>query len=116
MSHSNDSGELTRLNSAGEKCELCHRITMFLTEHHLIPKATHSKRVKRKYGEECRTRKALFCIPCHRQIHYLFSNKQLEKDFNSLESLFANPDVMKYVDWIKDKPTNFLPTKGKRKH
>lgn len=96
-------------------CELCKRVTPLVTIHHLIPRGTHSKRVKRKYGDECTTRKVLLCVACHRQVHYLFSNKELENELNSLELLRVNPDIQKYLKWIRNKDPNFLPSKGIRR-
>jgi len=103
-------------NTTNLHCELCQRVTGFLTEHHLIPRATHSKKVKREYGRECNMRKAMICVACHRQVHYLFSNKQLGKSLNSIDLLKTDTEVDKYIQWIKNKPDDFVPRKGKRKH
>lgn len=103
------------LRGGGHICELCSRTVPSVTKHHLIPQARHNKRVKRQFGDECKTRVAWLCVACHRQLHYLFTNHQLEREFNTLESLMANHDVAKYVGWIKDKPGDFVPTKGRRK-
>lgn len=43
------------------------------------------------------------CRTCHRQIHSLFTNKQLEKELNSVEALKENLDIQKYLSWVKDK-------------
>lgn len=96
-------------------CELCGRTTPSLTKHHLIPKARHNKRVKAKFGDECKKRIAMFCTACHRQIHYLFTHKELESEYNTIEALMGHPDVAKYAEWIRKKPDNFVPSKGKRK-
>ena len=108
--------ELVIRNISSLPCEMCQRVTGFLTEHHLIPRATHSKKVRREYGEECNTRKAMLCVACHRQVHYLFSNKHLSKNLNSIDMLKADSEVDKYIKWIKNKPDDFVPRKGKRKH
>ena len=108
-------GPQAQEDNIGKRCELCGRLVDKLTKHHLIPKARHNKRVKAKYGEECKMRLAMTCKPCHRQLHYLFEHKELEGDLNTLDSLKAHPAVAKYIEWIKDKPSDFIPRKGKRK-
>jgi hypothetical protein len=96
-------------------CELCERDVPRTTEHHLVPRATHTKRLKRELGDE-RNRKANLCVACHRQLHYLFENKILGREFNTLELLRQNPEVITYLNWIRKRPGDFVPRKGKRKH
>lgn len=93
-------------------CELCGRNVAFLTKHHLIPKARHAnKRNKRDFARhEVKHRLAWFCRPCHSQVHALFTEKTLEREFNTLELLAAHPDVAKFVRWIQKKPDGFKPT------
>jgi hypothetical protein len=79
-------------------CELCGLGKIPLTEHHLIPRMRHNKRVKRDYGEE-RNRKADVCKPCHRQLHELFTEKELEREYNTLEKLKASPEVRNWIEW-----------------
>jgi len=95
-------------------CELCGRDVPGVTLHHLVPRATHTKRVKEELGED-RNRKASLCVACHRQLHYLFANKVLGKELNTLRVIRANPDVAKFVAWIRKRPGTFVPKKGKRK-
>lgn len=98
-----------------DMCDLCHRAVPAVTKHHLIPKERHNKQAKRAYGEDCKMRIGWFCVSCHRQVHCLFTNKELEKKYNTIESLLRHPEVAKYVEWIKGKPPTFLPRKGTRK-
>jgi len=87
-------------------CELCGRIVDEVTKHHLIPRTRHAnKKNKREFDRtEVRTRLALFCRPCHKQVHAVLTEKQLEREYNNLESLKAQQEIAKFVDWIKDKP------------
>ena len=51
----------------------------------------------------------LLCVGCHKQLHALFSEKELERRLHDLPSLRAEPEVQKFVAWIKDKPPGFRP-------
>ncbi len=76
-------------------CELCERAVDRLTVHHLIPR----QRVKQKKAEAGPT--ANICSACHLQIHALFDNKRLAKELNSLEKLRTEPQMAKFLSWIK---------------
>ncbi|MBD0346220.1 MAG: HNH endonuclease [Coleofasciculus sp. Co-bin14] len=77
------------------KCELCEREVYRLTVHHLIPK----QKVKQKKAEPGPT--VAICSPCHRQIHSLFDNKRLAKELNSIEKLKNEPQMQKFLSWVK---------------
>jgi len=95
-------------------CELCGRDVPKTTRHHLVPRATHTKRVKRELGDK-RNVQADLCVACHRQLHYLFANKVLGKELSTLAAIRKNEDVMTYVKWIRKRPGDFVPRKGRRK-
>lgn len=81
------------------KCELCEREVTRLTAHHLIPKQA----VKRKQADSGPT--VDICSACHRQIHRLFDNKHLAKELNSVEALRNEPQMAKFLAWVrKQKP------------
>jgi len=40
------------------------------------------------------------CRDCHRGIHALFSNKELERTYNTAEALLAHEGFRKMVDFI----------------
>ncbi len=92
-------------------CELCRRDECLLTKHHLIPQARHAnKRNKREFDrKEVKQRVAWICRPCHNHIHDLFTEKTLEREYNTLESLLKHPEVAKFVTWIASKPNAFKP-------
>ncbi len=86
-----------------ETCPLCERYILVqnLTKHHLIPKSRGG-----------RTTEAI-CRTCHRQLHALFTNKQLDREFNSIEALKATDEIAKYMAWVKNKnPDQYF--RGKR--
>ena len=93
-------------------CELCGQNVAALTKHHLIPKARHANKRNRRDFErhEVKHRLALFCRPCHSHVHTLFTEKTLEREFNTLAALAAHPDVAKFAAWIRSKPDGFKPT------
>lgn len=77
-------------------CELCGRSVEVLTRHHLIP--IH------KDGRDGPI--AELCLACHRQIHTLFDNTTLAREFNTLEKLRANDKVRSFVRWVRKQPPN----------
>lgn len=73
------------------QCQLCEREIEQLTVHHLIPKqkkGTHGPTID-------------ICSACHRQIHTLFDNKRLAAELNTLEKLQSEPQLQKFVAWVK---------------
>ena len=82
-----------------------------LTRHHLIPRTRHAnKRNKREFERaEVKQRIAWLCHACHDHIHALFTEKTLERDFNTLESLAKHAEVERFVRWIRKKPADFRP-------
>ncbi|NEP61291.1 MAG: hypothetical protein F6K31_30680 [Symploca sp. SIO2G7] len=76
-------------------CELCERKMEKLTIHHLIPRQS-TKRKKADPGPTIN-----ICSPCHRQIHVLFDNKHLARELNTLEKLRSEPQMQKFLSWVK---------------
>jgi hypothetical protein len=46
------------------------------------------------------------CRACHRQLHALFSNKELASELDSLEKLKAHPAMQKFLNWVKKQDPN----------
>ena len=84
-------------------CELCERAFHSLegrfpvgkpTVHHLVP--------KQKYrGKWAEVKTIMICSRCHKQLHKLFDNVTLKTQFNDLELLKSNPEMMKFISWIR---------------
>jgi 3-methyladenine DNA glycosylase AlkC len=90
-------------------CELCEREVERLTVHHLIPR----QKVKQKKADPGPT--ANICSACHRQIHNLFDNKRLAQELNSLEALKTEPQMEKFLSWVKkQKPDKRVQVHRKR--
>lgn len=90
----------------GGECELRGRFVHELTRHRLIPRARHKKkRAKKAFDRrEMESRIALLCRPCHKNIHATIENKELEREYNTLEALATHPGVEKFTLWIRNKP------------
>ena len=86
-------------------CQLSGRETS-LTRHHLVLQCRHrNKWNKRNFNRQlAETNSALLCAGCLKQFHVLFSEKELERRLHDLPSLRAEPEVQKFVAWIKNKP------------
>ena len=72
-------------------CELCQRRGTRLTKHHLIP--------KQRAGQHGPT--AELCEACHKQIHTLYDNRRLARELNTLERLGAQPEMERFVRWVR---------------
>jgi len=76
-------------------CPLCERPVEdpnFLSDHHLIPRS--------RGGRTTET----ICLDCHKQIHAMYSNKQLKDNLNSVEALLADSQFDKFAVWIAKRP------------
>jgi molybdenum-dependent DNA-binding transcriptional regulator ModE len=74
-----------------KKCELCDRVVEKLYKHHLVPKQRGGKK-----GPI-----AKLCWSCKDMVHLLFTNKELEREYNTIELLLSTDKIQKYVKWIK---------------
>ena len=75
------------------KCRLCEREVPreMITLHHLKP---------RERGGKAEHRTPL-CRPCHKQLHAVFSNKDLDRSLDTLERLRAEPALQPFLRWIR---------------
>lgn len=87
-------------------CELCGRFVRELTRHHLVPRSRHKKKRVRKAFDrrEIENRIALLCRPCHRNVHAVLDNKELELEYNTVEALATHSGVERFTRWIRNKP------------
>lgn len=89
------------------KCKICLRDTpqKYQERHHLIPKSKKGKITE------------VVCCNCGDMLHKLFTNNELARDFNTIESIKSNDKVRKWVSWISKKSNDFsvcMKTKKKR--
>ena len=66
-----------------------------LTVHHLIPR----QKTKRKKIDPGPT--INICSGCHKQIHTLFNNSRLAVELNSIEKLKHEPQMQKFLSWVR---------------
>ncbi|MBM7659817.1 hypothetical protein JOC85_000584 [Bacillus mesophilus] len=81
-----------------DRCELCGRTGVETTIHHLLP--------KEKGGTFGAT--ATLCIPCHKQIHALYTNEELAIRLSTIEDLRQDEKLMSFVKWIRKQPSGKL--------
>ena len=85
-----------------ETCALCERQNVETTSHHLIPKEEGGKDGPR----------ADLCIPCHKNIHALYTNKELAVRLSTIDDLKNDEKVSKFIKWVKKQaPTTLVKTK-----
>ena len=78
-------------------CELCKRQGIIkITEHHLVPKEVGGAKLP----------VALLCQDCHKQIHALYTNKELAMRLNTIAALEKDERVARYLRYIKNQPPN----------
>ncbi|KAF2470298.1 uncharacterized protein BDR25DRAFT_262091, partial [Lindgomyces ingoldianus] len=79
-------------------CELCHREWIPLTYHHLIPRSTHARVLKRGWHTEDRLGSvAWLCRACHSFVHRVAGNEELAKQWYTVELLEGREDVKTWV-------------------
>ncbi|WP_280768829.1 HNH endonuclease [Salipaludibacillus daqingensis] len=78
------------------RCELCERESVILTEHHLIP--------KEEGGAHLKT--AFLCKPCHKQIHHLYTNKELALRLGTVERLQNDEKIIRFLRFIRKQPSS----------
>lgn len=91
-------------------CECCKRDCVDITRHHLIPRTRHNnKRVTKNFTRAQLNTTVNLCRPCHKQIHALFPEKELERKYPTLATLAIHPAMAEFINWIKNKPTEVRP-------
>ena len=80
-------------------CELCDRPIPEgkSTEHHLVPCCEGGRKGVKSHMHEI----------CHKQVHALFTERELAMVYNTIGKLREQKDVMRFVNWIQDKPNDF---------
>lgn len=88
------------------QCELCEREVEHVTVHHLIPRQKDGR-----FGP-----RADLCSACHRQIHILFDNTRLARELNCLDRLRDEPDLQRFLAWVKRQPPDRrVKVRGRRR-
>ncbi len=79
-------------------CPLCDRLIPKLQrdEHHLIPKSHGGRHT------------AVLHRICHRQIHAVFTETELARQYNSIELLKQQEEMVGFIAWVRLKPDDFF--------
>jgi hypothetical protein len=65
--------------------------------HHLIPHA--NKWFKKRHTREAMRAGLELCKECHKTIHELVGEKDLGRNYNTMDKLLAHAEIAKYVAW-----------------
>ena len=88
------------------KCDLCKREVTVLTKHHLKPKSRGGLN-----GDVI-----MLCLSCKDMVHQLFTNKELDTKYNTLEMLLSSDKIQRYLKFIrKQKKERVVIARKKRK-
>jgi len=94
-----------RRNRKGQ-CPLCGR-TLHLTFHHLIPKKMHRRTYFKKHFDKVRLAEGIdICRKCHDGIHKTYTEMELAKSFNTLESLQNDETLATHFQWVGKQRVN----------
>jgi hypothetical protein len=47
-------------------------------------------------------------VICHRMIHRVFSEKELEREFSDPATVQAHPAIADFVRWVRRKPADYV--------
>ncbi len=72
-----------------DPCPVCTRPNYHPSDHHLVPRSRGGKTTK------------TICRDCHKAVHALFTNKQLEKAYHTVEALLAHEGFSKMVAYLQ---------------
>ena len=79
-------------------CPLCDRAIpkSQRDQHHLIPKSHKGRET------------VMLHRICHRQIHALFTETELARQYNTVEKLKVQGDLVDFINWVRLKPDDFF--------
>jgi hypothetical protein len=79
-------------------CPLCDRAIpkSQQDEHHLIPKSHGGRHT------------AVLHRICHRQIHAIFTETELARQYNTVEQLKLQAEMVSFIEWVRLKPDDFF--------
>ncbi len=69
-------------------CPLCERPNRSPSDHHLVPKSRGGKVTE------------TLCRDCHTAIHATFTNKELEREYSTIEALMAHEELRALIRFI----------------
>lgn len=91
-----------------QTCVLCGRelgTSSSVSRHHLIPKSKGGR-----YSETI-----LIHNICHQKIHSVFSEKELQRHYHTVEALKSHPAIQKFIRWVSKKDPDFYQSNKRMK-
>ena len=102
--------QLNTLMPHQNNCPICERELIpgkSIDEHHLIPKTFRGK-------EKISLHKI-----CHRKIHSVFSERELQHHYHTVERLCEHEEIRKFIKWVSKKDPEYYDgskdTKSRKK-
>tara|TARA_B100002019_G_C21058395_1_gene492851 strand:+ start:195 stop:488 length:294 start_codon:yes stop_codon:yes gene_type:complete len=89
-------------------CLICDRELITgnsVDEHHFIPKSRGGKS-----GD-----KILIHKICHQKLHSTFTNKELEKEYNTPEKCKEHKEIKKFIKWVSKKHPEYYSKNSQSK-
>lgn len=87
------------LNKFKGFCPICDRpmydLNRAINQHHFVPKSKGGR--VQEYAHRI----------CHDQIHALWTEAQLSKEFSDPDAIKADPDMQKFITWVQKKDPLF---------
>ena len=83
-------------------CPLCGRPNESPSDHHLVPKSRGGKVTE------------TICRDCHTAIHSVFTNKELEREYSTIDALMAHEEFAKMIAHIAKQRGKVRTRKQKR--
>lgn len=101
------------MSETNQHCELCAR-EKDLTFHHLIPRTLHANKwFKKNYTRQQMAAGVYLCRDCHSAVHrFVPSEKDLGRQYDTLEKLQAHPEIQKFAKWISTRNTSRIRTRS----
>ena len=72
-------------------CGLCERAVQQTSRHHLVPREEGGR-----YGDTVD-----LCQPCHSSVHRFLTNRELARQYPTVEALRGAEGLQGYLSWIK---------------
>ncbi|KAG2787008.1 hypothetical protein PC129_g3876 [Phytophthora cactorum] len=89
-------------------CEMCER-PMNLTAHHVIPRVTHAKYLRKGYTKAFLNTCIMICRQCHSKIHSVEDNKTLAREYNTLDKIMQHPEIIAWVAYARKQKARIKP-------
>jgi hypothetical protein len=84
------------------QCALCERTVRHANKHHIVPKS------------EGGTVTVILCLVCHKTLHKFFENRTLAREKSTIDALRADPDITRYLNWVRKQPDRAIKVKQRR--